>query len=411
MKTTDLSLEDLYAKPKITPSIEAAIILKEDFTEIQSNYCDKICRLTCKSYAAVDLNHDEVDIMILQDHNAYDDGYKEGYKIEQTHRRILSELAKQHFDGLSWKISNVLKCNLDRQDLVKNKPPTVVKQLKCAPYLLKEIQLSKPRVIVSLTSNATKALGIRKSNYTNRGEIHGNVVLTLHPKVTMMIRQNSSGKMWGPDYWEVINRDFEKAAKMAHGKLKIPDLDEAINREKENIHIAKSIDDVKEFARIIASQPASKIRSFDTETTGLDPLSEDAKLITIQFGFRDADGRVHAYVFPLWHRDNIWYNPDEAWNTYIKPLLEDDSPKVGHNVKFDVLYIFFTTGVRVKNIVFDTMLILHNINSGIQGNYSLKRAVWDWLPESGLGGYEDKLPTLSTIDEEDESEETSSDVK
>jgi hypothetical protein len=92
MKTTDLSLEELYAKPKITPSIEAAIILKEDFTEIQSNYCDKICRLTCKSYAGVDLNHDRSRYHDITRSHAYDDGYKEGYKIEQTHRRYYQNL-------------------------------------------------------------------------------------------------------------------------------------------------------------------------------------------------------------------------------------------------------------------------------------------------------------------------------
>lgn len=408
MKITDIPLVELYAKPKMTPSTEAAIISKEDFTEIQPQYCEKICKLNCKSYSGVDLNHDPVDIMILQDHNAYNDGYKEGYKIEQTHRRILSELAKYHFEGLSWKISNVLKCNLDVADLVKGKPPTAVKQLKCAPYLMKEIELSKPRVILSLTSNATKALGLKKSNYTHRGEIHGNIVLTLHPKITLMIRQNSSGKMWGPDYWDVINRDFEKTARLAKGELVVPDLDEAIEREKANIHIAKSLADVIEFTRIIASQPYSKVRSFDTETTGLDPFDEEARLISIQFGFRnDEDGKIHSYVFPLWHKDNIWYSADEAW-TFIASLLEDPSPKVGHNSKFDILMIYATTGVRVINVVFDTMLVLHSINSGIQGNYGLKRAVWDWLPESGLGGYEDKLPTLTkTVEEEEESDETS----
>jgi hypothetical protein len=51
------------------------------------------------------------------------------------------------------------------------------------------------------------------------------------------------------------------------------------------------------------------------------------------------------------------------------------------------------------------MLILHNINSGLNKNYGLKRAVWDWIPHTGLGGYEDKLPKLTKLVNNNESDE------
>lgn len=404
IKIKDMSLEELYAKPKITPSVETAIVSKEDFTRIQPNYCEKVCKLKCKSYTNVQLDHREVDVLILQDHTAPRDGYKDGERIERSHQAIITELCRRNLQGLSYKLINVMKCKLEDEDMARgNKPPTSAVQLKCSPYLKKEIELSNPKVIISLTNNATKVLGLKKSNYTNRGEIHGNVVLTLHPKITLMIRQNASGKMWGSDYWEVIDRDFNKAGRMARGELQVPELDISIERQKSNIFICRTIEDVLKAYKELLALPPRRIISFDTETTGLDPWHPDAKLLTIQFGYRLSNGNIRSIVIPLRHRENKGYDPDVAWG-FVKVILESNLPKIGHNVKFDILYIYATTGVRVKNVVFDTMLILHNMNSGIQGNYGLKRAVWDFLPESGLGGYEDKLPKL-TEEKKDEEEE------
>jgi uracil-DNA glycosylase family 4 len=415
IKTGNLGLDDLYIKEKITPSVEVAILKKENFTEIQPKYCEKVCKLRCKSYGNVTLNHDEVDVLVIQDHDAPDDKYmgkiKEGTKIERTHRTIVDELCQRNLRGLTYRITNVTKCKITERDITKGKPPTSAILLKCSPYLLKEIELSKPKVIISLTNNATKTLGLKKSNYTHRGEIHTspvhpNVVLTLHPKIVMMIRQNSSGKMWGPDYWDVIDRDFNKAGRIARGQLSVPGLDESIEKAKQHILITRTLEDVRKAVDELSRLPRTAIRSFDTETTGLDGTASDAKLLSIQFGYRLPNGKIRAIVFPLWHKENKGYDPNEAW-ALITPLLEDDTPKIGHNAKFDVLYIYFTTGVRVKGILFDTMLVLHSINSGIQGNYTLKRSVWDWFPESGLGGYEDKLPGLTKSRKETTEEEDS----
>jgi hypothetical protein len=408
-KIIELSLAELYAKPKITSSVEVAIRQKEDFSKIQPEYCEKICKLKCKSYPSVHLAHDPVDVLIIQDHKAIQDKYKAAEKLEKANHGIIDALCRSNLNGLRYRLVDLLKCQITDRDITHNKPPTQSIQIRCAPYTLEEIKRSAPKVIISLGNNATKAMGLKKSNYTHRGEIHqtgyGPVVLTLHPKVSLMIRQNASGKMWGPDYWDVINRDFIKAGKIARGEMSIPTLEAALDKFKHSIYVARSMDDVKKFVAILNSIPKDRIRSFDTETTGLDPWSIDAKLITIQFGVKDNDGKLKAFVFPLWHKGNVWYNADEAWKL-IAPLLTDDTPKIGHNSKFDVLYIYATKGIRVNKIVFDTLLVLHNLNSGIQGNYGLKQAVWDWIPESGLGGYEDRLPKLSKESaEEDESEE------
>jgi hypothetical protein len=59
-------------------------------------------------------------------------------------------------------------------------------------------------------------------------------------------------------------------------------------------------------------------------------------------------------------------------------------------------------------MAFDTLLVLHSLDSGAQGTYSLKTAVWDIVPWTGLGGYEDLLPKL-TKNAPEEGEETEKD--
>ena len=397
----DLPLEELYARPKITSSVAAVIALKEDFSKVQSEYCNKVCTLACKSHGQVRLQSKHYDIVFIQDHPAikgkYDRSESQQEVIMQGIIRRLTQDAG--FGNLTYAVLDLVKCPNNSKNFPKNKSPTSVVMSKCAPYLLAELERIKPKVIVSLTTTVTKVLGYKKhSNTGNRGEIvGGNVVISLHPKALTMIRQNASGKMWSYDYYEVIRRDFEKAAKIARGELKVIPLLEGVERQKNNVSVCNSIESVKAATEFLASLSGTgAIVSFDTETNSLDPHSEGAKLITCQFGWRDADsGVLKAVVIPLWHRENRFYDPDEAWKLVEPLLLDPELYKVMHNGKFDYLFVYHTRHIRIQGFKFDTMLLIHDLDSGAQGTYSLKAAIWDFAPELGLGGYENLLPGLT----------------
>lgn len=415
-KVADLPLYDLYARVrevgKVTPSIRSAIIAKEDFNTVQKTYCDLTCGLSSSSRrpAQVRLQQLRTDIVIIQDHNALPDKFKTSEQQEKIYRDIIGYLATKHFQGLSFTVLNTLKCLPQASDL-RGANITITKLKPCSAYLHSELRRIEPKAIIVLSTNSVKVLGLNLSSSGNRGEFHqtefGPAVITLHPKVLTMIRQNASGKDWGPDYLEVLDRDFEKAARIARGDLKIVDLDTALLKASEFIRIARSLDDVKAMTAELSALPEGKIISFDLETTGLDAWAEDAKILTAQFGFTDSyTGDIRAFVIPLWHRENKGFSADEAW-PYIAEILLSTRPKVGHNIKFDIIYTYVTTGVRVENAAFDTMLLMHAINSGLKNNYSLKKGVWDFMPETGLGGYEDKLPALTKTkrDEDGEAED------
>lgn len=418
-KIVDMSLEDLYerarAAGKMMPSVRAAIIAKDDFTTINPEYCALGCGLCPSSRRSkqVALQSRSVDIAIIQDHNALSQMYKSSDQLESIHRDIIGYLAMKYFQGLSHTVLNTLKCVPQTPDL-RGQTVTVTKVKACAPYMQEELRQIKPKVLIVLSTNSIGSLGLKKSCSSNRGEFHQTdygcpVVITLHPKALTMIRQNASGKEWGPDYLEVLERDFDKAARIARGTLKVVSLDEALAEASKRITIARSLEDVHYMIDILDTLPDNKIISFDLETTSLDAWAENAKILTAQFGYTDPeDGVIKALVFPLWHRANEFYDPAAAW-VLIAQILLSSRPKVGHNIKFDIIYTAVTTGVRVVNAAFDTLLLLHSINSGLKNNYSLKKGVWDFMPESGLGGYEDKLPALTkkkkVLEGEEESEE------
>lgn len=414
-KLVDLPLEDLYAKPKITSTVANAIMLKEDFSSGCARWCEKVCTLKCKNppSAAVLVPSDQVDILIIQTHDALPDVKfgKSGERLEKKNREIIHHLMSRAIEQSSpvrlprFAVTNLTKCQIQAGDLVKGKAPSSLTLNKCRPYLLTEIAKRKPKVIVTLNTEATKALGSKHSNTRGAGEISWvemggekiPLVTTLHPKILIMLRQNSSGAFWGPDFYRVIIRDFCKAINLLEGNLRVPLLDKALADASGRIKVCKNLIEVRKGCAKVAELAAEgAVISFDTETTSLDRYWSGAKVITIQFGWRNNEtGKAEAVVIPLWHRKNVWYNPDVAWKYVVPLLINPEVMKIGHNAKFDITYIATTTGVRVKGLLLDTMLLLHSLESGVQGMYGLKKAVHDRLPSTELGGYEDKLPKLT----------------
>lgn len=402
----DMSLDQLYEQDKITPSVKKAILLKEDFSKIIPHYCDKVCAMPCsvKTPQLADINGEHVDVLIIQDHRATADGWKTAGQVNQLHNRQIHSLAHMAFGrDLTFKVVNLTKCWGDTPKKV-----TATQMLGCAPYLWEEIRQTNPKAIVSMSTEVTKALGFKASNYNNRGEFYLTnadglpdvpVVLTLHVRVLNMLRQNASGKMYGADFTGVILNDLAKVRMILENRVQVGGLRENVERIiADQVFVTTKLEHVKDIVDVLMKLPPNAIISWDLETTSLDPWSEDARILTCQFGYRREDGKIQAFVVPLWHKDQTFYDADEAWKL-VRVVLLSERAKVGHNVKFDVLYCTVTTGDRPRGRIFDTMLMVHSLNSGIQGNYGLKAAMWDYVPGLGLGGYETLLDETLDPDE------------
>lgn len=417
LKVSEIPLEELYANPpkgKHTPSVMKQILLKEDFTQQRRSYCQNICHLPegekCLD-KSLRLRHTQFDVVVLQDfsyNEAQANSFQSNEQMQAVIEGLIGKLAIAEFKGLKWVLLDVMKCRpLDKKI-------TDAKVRKCSPYIISELEQIKPKVVIVIGRSALKIVGSKASYSDRRGEIFEGfvqggasseptnfwVVPTIHPKSTTYIRQNSVGKFWGPDYLSVIQKDFRKAARIAKGDLTPqPDtMRESIIRElyeSGQLFTCMTNEQVKEEAEKILALPPKAMLAFDTETTSLDSFALDAKLLTIQFCYRTGTG-LRSVTFPLWHRENKETDPDMTWEL-MKKILLGPNPKFGHNTKFDCLFIRATTGVKVVNVFTDTMFLIHAHNSGIKGCYGLKKAVWDYLPESGLGGYEDALPKLTKL--------------
>lgn len=356
-----------------------------------------------KMSTMADVNGDHVDILIIQDHRAGADGWKTAGQVNQLHNQQIHALARLAFGGLTFKVLSLTKCWGET-----DKKVTATQMLGCAPYLWEEIRQTKPRAIVSMSTEVTKSLGFKASNYNNRGEFYMTnseglpdvpVVLTLHVRVLNMLRQNASGKMYGADFTGVILNDLRKVRMILDNQVQVGGLRENVERIiADQVFVCSKLEHVRDIVDVLMKLPPNVIISWDLETTSLDPWSPDARILTCQFGYRREDGRIQAFVVPLWHKDQVFFSPEEAW-ALVRIVILSQRAKVGHNVKFDVLYCTVTTGDRPQGRIFDTMLMIHSLNSGIQGNYGLKAAMWDYVPGLGLGGYEGLLDETLDVDE------------
>ena len=90
------------------------------------------------------------------------------------------------------------------------------------------------------------------------------VVLTLHVSVLNMIRQNDSGKMYGPDYFSVLQRDFTKAAALANKQIFIQDIKEKVKDIRiKNIIVPTTLKEVEYWTNQILALPSNCVISWD----------------------------------------------------------------------------------------------------------------------------------------------------
>ena len=98
----------------------------------------------------------------------------------------------------------------------------------------------------------------------------------------------------------------------------------------------------------------------DTETTGLDPFTED--LIGLSFSFQEGQ----AFYVPV----NQRLKREEVIKK-LQPILEDKKiAKWGHNLKFDRA-VLATAGINLQPLDFDTMIASYLLNFGTQSRHNL----------------------------------------
>ncbi len=128
----------------------------------------------------------------------------------------------------------------------------------------------------------------------------------------------------------------------------------------------KLIENNKDFESFIKKLNNQNLFTFDTEATGLDPLT--AILLGISFSWQ----KGVAYYIPTAQIkgeglfEDIQIN--QKYLDKLKPIFENSKiKKIAHNFKYDA-EIMLNHGIDPQNIYFDTMIASYLLNSGTRGH-------------------------------------------
>lgn len=128
-----------------------------------------------------------------------------------------------------------------------------------------------------------------------------------------------------------------------------------LNLSEVNYKLIENQEDINEIIPFFEGQD---FFCFDTETTGISPFSDS--LVGISLSFKENE----AFFI---------YLPSERskaleWINILKPYFENPNiKKIGHNIKFDILFLS-SYGVEVKGKIFDTMIAHYLIQPELKHN-------------------------------------------
>lgn len=161
---------------------------------------------------------------------------------------------------------------------------------------------------------------------------------------------------------------------------------------KREYHLVDTKDGIK---NLIEKVSTSKVVAFDTETTGLDIVSD--RPIGVSFSVKTSEG---SYI-PLEDRYLKDLSREEAIS-FIKGFFEEsDALKVAHNTKFD-LQMLWNIGIEPKGPFGDTMLQAFTLNAS-RMKYGIDSLCEEYLgltkiPTSELLGAKKDKKTMLDVD-------------
>lgn len=265
-----------------------------------------------------------------------------------------------------------LKCPALEEKKISQKQITA-----CKDYLMTEISIVKPEILVPL-GNAALKMVFNKTDITKRRgkafKVDDKIILPiLHPST---LKKTPGNK-------ELIQKDLDTLKDIyENGMPKVSNTGYKVIDNKN--------DAISEIDRLekecLSGDPELEWLSFDIESTGNNPFADNAKTICISLSNKERTG----IIIPLYHHESTITGQDlEEVIERLKKLLENkDILKTAYNGKFDIMYMHIDLGIYVENFAFDPMLGHYLAISEIRGTQGLKAGAWEF---TDMGGYDNDL--------------------
>lgn len=244
----------------------------------------------------------------------------------------------------------------------------------CSELLDAEIQVIDPDIIVPVGNKSLRYCIGRVGLTKMRGnaqevELLGRtriILPTMHPR-SVRIK---------PAYKEYILKDLDTLKELKeNGMTEVSGV---------NYRSLETLEEVE--AELTRLKREANILCFDLETTGKSPYFPSSKIVCISL----TDKTHYGVVIPLYHHETPFWAWEKGYIVkLLRDLLEDESiPKVAHNGKFDIEWLYYWLNIDVKNFSFDTMLAHYLCISEEQGTQGLKGQAWEF---TDMGGYDNEL--------------------
>ncbi|MBD3248334.1 DNA polymerase I, partial [Candidatus Falkowbacteria bacterium] len=188
------------------------------------------------------------------------------------------------------------------------------------------------------------------------------------------------------------------------------DSDKFFRNKKEFKYIL--VDDEKKFTSFLAKLKKQKAFTFDTETSGFNPLL--SYLLGISFSWKEGEAyyvKIKNEELRIKNEQGTLFNYHKEektglhpWLSELKPIFEDEKiKKSAHNIKFD-MRVVQNAGMDIKGIYFDTMLASYLLNPGTRQHnldaLAFSELGWEKISKDDLLGTGRNKMTFSEVPDE-----------
>src|SRR5215831_11925904 len=175
--------------------------------------CTKCAHLACtRTQAVFGVGNPDADLMFIGEAPGADEDQQGEPFVGRAGQLLTRILKAMNFARADVYIANILKCRPDTSPgTFGNRPPTPTEMQTCRPYLMEQIEIIQPKVIVALGATAVEGLlGHRAPMHQLRGRwnsFNGTpLMVTYHPAYLLRNQSPSEKRKVWEDMMQVLER-------------------------------------------------------------------------------------------------------------------------------------------------------------------------------------------------------------